>query len=202
MVKKMKSKLLFFLILLVIAVSMGSCTYTLRYTISSSQNDGFQFPNRDKTFAVESKTGLNKKDASIESDLLQIVSRTLTDMGWKLAGEGDAEYIFNVNFEIEEYDLDKEFGFGASFGSRSGLFLFGGISKGMSDYSRQSISITARLPSKEKTYSWNAETTTRRVNQKITTLARHIIPTALSHFPEEGYWEIKEKVRLHEKTKD
>ena len=202
MVKKMKNKWLFFIILLVLVVSMSGCVYTLRYTISSSQNNGFTVPVGERTFAVENKIRAGKGKASIESDLLEIVTRSLSGLGWKQVDKRESIYIFNVDFETDKNNSDIQFGFGSFFGGRNGFFFSSSILTGESDFSRQYISITARSHFKEESYSWVAETTTGRVNQKITTLARHIIPTALSHFPEEGYWEVKEKVRLHEKTKE
>jgi hypothetical protein len=200
MVKKMKNLWLLFIILLILILTMNGCAYTLRYTITSSQDDGFTPPVETRTFAVENKIRSGKRGLSIETELLEIVTRSLSDLGWKQVDKTDAAYIFNVDFETDQNHSNIRFGFGTFFGARNGFFFSSSISTGENEFAMQYMSITARSQFRGESYSWVAETTTGRVNQRITTLARHIIPTALSHFPEEGFWEIKEKVRLHEKT--
>jgi len=189
-----------FVILTVVFVTAG-CAYTLRYTISSSQSRQMQPPVRKHTFAVENKIRAGKKSFFTESDLLEIVKESLIEMEWEQVDKEYAEYIFSVEFETQRDRNGIEFGFGTSFGVGSGFFISSNFSTGRRDLYRQRLSIIA-VSNLQEEYAWIAETTTSRVNQKITTLAEHIIPEALSHFPEEGYWEVKDKVRLYRNSKE
>jgi hypothetical protein len=197
----MKTRRLGAFFILIIILIFSGCTYTLRYTISSSQNTFFTSTVKEKTFAVEKKIGAGKRHFFTESDLLEIVAGSLRDLGWEQVKKSDANYIFSVEFETEEDRNEIEFGFGTHFGLGSGFFISSDFSR-RRDLVRHRISIIAISRSKEEEYSWFAKTTTARVHQKIITLAKHIIPEALSHFPEEGYWEVKEKVHLYGKSKE
>ena len=106
---------------------ISGCAYTLRYTISSSQNNGFTKPIGLRTFAVENKIRAGRRGASIESELLEIVTRSLSDLGWKQVDKIDAAYIFNVDFETDKNHSDIQFGFGTFFGGRNGFFFSSSI---------------------------------------------------------------------------
>ena len=190
----------FFALIMILGIS--GCAYTLRYTISSSQKNHFKSAGSEKTFAVENKIGTGEKGFFTESELLEMIAKSLRDLGWERAEKKDADYIFSVEFETEKDRDEEAFGFGVLFGAGSGFFISSGFSTGERNLYRQHIRIIAVSDSKGEEYSWVAETTTARVNQKITTLAKHIIPDALSRFPEEGSWEVKEKVHLHGKEKE
>jgi hypothetical protein len=187
---------------LIMILGMSGCAYTLRYTIASSQKDHLKWAVSEKTFAVENKIGTGEKGFVTESEILEMVAKSLRDLGWERAEKKDADYIFSVEFETEK-DRDEEvFGFGMLFGKGSGFFISSGFSTVERNLYRHRIRIVAVSDINGEEYSWVAETTTARVNQKITTLAKHIIPDALSRFPEEGSWEVKKKVHLHGKGKE
>jgi hypothetical protein len=159
-------------------------------------------PAQKNTFAVENRIRAGRRYFFTESDLLEIVSESLTGMGWEQVEKEYADYVFSVEFETQKNRNGIEFGIGTSFGVGSGFFISSDFATGRRDLYRQHLSIIAVSNLQEEEYAWIAETTTARVNQKITTLAEHIIPNALSHFPEEGYWEVKDKIRLHRKSKE
>lgn len=202
MIKKMKRTLLDLFFVMIILLGTSGCAYTLRYTISSSHSNFFKSTVKEKTFAVEKKIGAGKRYFFTESDLLEIVAGSLSDLGWEQTEKNDADYIFSVEFETEKDRNEGELGFGVLFGVGSGFFISSDFLTSERDLYRQSIRIIAISNLKNEKYTWVAETTTARVNQKITTLAKHIIPNALSRFPEEGYWEVKEKVHLYGKSKE
>ncbi len=194
----MKRYVIFFKILSVSAIVFASgCAYHLRYTIKSDFNQKVDIEQKMKTFAIEPRTAPDSSDFQVESDLLHVIEQSLKDLGWIAAPANDTEYIFQVDFETET--TQPKVGFGAFFGEDSGFYLFGQLNTGKSDYSNHFIKITAFETDGERVYTWSADITTGRVSQDIKTLAVHMIPSALSCFPEQGQWEMREKVHLHKK---
>jgi hypothetical protein len=194
----MKRYTIFFKILSVSTIIfMSGCAYHLRYTIKSDFNQRVDIEQKGKTFAVEPRTAPDSANFQVESDLLHVIEQNLKDLGWRAAPANDAEYIFQVDFETE--NIKPDFGFGAFFGGDSGFYLFGQLNTVKSDYSNHFIKITAYETDGERVYTWSVDITTGRVSQDIKTLAVHMIPSALSRFPEQGQWEMREKVHLHKK---
>lgn len=185
-------------ILFLLFALISGCSYHLRYTVKS-QGSVDSEGNLRGSFAVEPRAAPGSREYYIESELVDIVSRSLSDLGWKETVAQEAEYIFQVEYREEE--SFPKIGFGAGFGSGSGFFFFGRLNATRSEYSDQYIRIAVFENGGERVYFWSAEIETARVIQDIQTLASHTIPTALSHFPEQGYWKMKKKVHLNRREK-
>jgi len=186
-------------ILLLFSALISGCGYHLRYTVKSQGSVNSIPGNLRGSFAVEPRAAPGSREYHIESALVDIVARSLSDLGWRETGAQEADYVFQVEFREEE--STPKVGFGAGFGSGSGFFFFGQLNAKRSEYADQYIRIVAFENGGERTYFWSAEIETSRVIQDIQTLASHTVPTALSHFPEQGYWKVKKKVHLNRKEK-
>jgi hypothetical protein len=178
---------------------VSGCGYHLRYTVKSQSSGGSFETNLRGNFVVERRAAPGSREYYIESGLIDVVSRSLSDLGWKETRAQEADYIFQVEFREEE--STPEIGFGAGFGSGSGFFFFGQLNTTRNEYTDQYIRIVAFENGGERVYFWSADVEISRVIQDMQTLASHTIPTALSHFPEQGYWKVKKKVRLNRKEK-
>jgi hypothetical protein len=168
---------------------IGGCAYQLRYTISSENSNISEAAMAPKTFAVEKTNG-----TSTESALLDIVTRSLERNGWNRAPEKDALYIFTVSYKTEKRQEPDEFWLMKVFGGKNSL-AFGKHPPQRRTYLYQYIEIKAYGDNRK--YIWTSSSKTGPVLQDIETLAKHIIPEAVSLFPKKGYWEIEDEVYLH-----
>ena len=168
---------------------MSSCTYHLRYTISS---EGRQISDKvfiEKTYAVE-----KNEDSLTEYKLLKTLTQSLELNGWSKVPKDEARYIFMVSFETEKRKEIDEFWMMRIFGG-SDRFLYRKSALQKRTYSYHILEIVAY--SSNRSHTWSSKIKTGPVLQEIETLAKHIIPKAISLFPEEGYWEIEDEVYLH-----
>ncbi|UCB44640.1 MAG: hypothetical protein JSV25_10505 [Spirochaetota bacterium] len=176
--------LIIFLLLIV-----SSCTYHLRYTIST---EGRQITDKifiEKTYAVE-----RKENSITEHELLKILTQSLSFNGWSEVPEDEAEYIFSLLFETEKKkQIDELWLLRALKGS--GQSIYRNNVPGRRAYLYHHLEIEAN--SSRRSYTWSSNIKTGPVLQEIETVARHIIPEVISLFPGEGYWEIKDEVYLH-----
>jgi hypothetical protein len=168
---------------------IGGCAYQLRYTISSENSNISGTATAPKTFAVE-----KINDTSTESALLDIVTKSLEQNGWNKTPEKDALYIFTVSYKTEKRQEPDEFWLMKVFGGKNSL-AFGKHTPQRRTYLYQYIELKAY--SDNRSYIWSSSSKTGPVLQDIETLAKHIIPKAISLFPKQGYWEIVDEVNLH-----
>jgi hypothetical protein len=182
----MKQKIIFIMLPLLF---IGGCAYQLRYTISSENNNISETAAAQKTFAVE-----KINDTSTESALSDIVAKSLEQNGWKKVPVKDALYIFTVSYKTEKRQEPDEFWLMKIFGGRGGIPYMPHAPL-VQPYTYHTIEIKAY--GHNHTYIWSSKSKTRAVLQDIETLAKHIIPKAISLFPKQGYWEIVDEVYLH-----
>lgn len=176
---------------------MSGCAYHLRYSVSTMRSESASFGVGGKTFALQTKQGRNYENSVIEEELLYLIEQSLLQDGWQRVSTLNAAYIFSVDFKPKKRLVSGELHFGAFSGKKGGVRIGGGVNFGGREYSEVHILIIADASENRGTYVWSAECITRKTNQEVTALARHIIPFALAQFPEEGRWEKKEKVKLH-----
>jgi hypothetical protein len=181
------------------------CVYYLHYTVESSQHEHLGGAPVSKTFALSfppaapPPVGSYDRDRANQEGLLSILSRSLTEAGWQRVPASEAAYIFSVDFLTGDRTISGE----VEFRVPSYRFGYPGLHP-MPDAFREEgrsspayISIEAARPGRENSFVWAAECTIPTGNQDIVSLGSHIIPFAVSKFPEEGAWSMRQKVRLH-----
>jgi hypothetical protein len=180
------------------------CAYYLRYIVESSQLEHLGGAALSKTFALSFPpaplpVGSYDRDRANKEGLLSILSRSLTEAGWERVSASEAAYIFSVDFLTGDRTISGE----VEFRVPSYRFGYPGLQP-MPDAFREEgrlspayISIEAARPGRENSFVWAAECTIPTGNQDIVSLGSHIIPFAVSKFPEEGAWSMRQKVRLH-----
>jgi hypothetical protein len=182
----MRQKIILIIFLLLF---VSSCTYHLRYTITSEGRPLSSKAFFEKTYAVE------KKDDSLkEYELLKTLTQSLELNGWNKVPNDEAQYIFTVSFETEKREEIDEFWLMRVFGG-SGRFLYRTTSPRRHTYSYHYLEI--EVSSSNRLHTWSSKIKTGPVLQEIETVANHIIPKAIALFPEEGNWEIEDDVYLH-----
>ena len=180
------------------------CAYRLRYSVQAQGSPA----EEKKTFALEthpeppSFTSFDR-NVSIEEDLLEVVEQSLLELGWGLVPREEASYVFAVYFETDDRPIKGEVAFSVGVpinkpGYRGVSFDFPPMQE-QGQYNPAYIWITVSELGHDQTHSWIAECTARSGNQNVVSLGRHMIPFALSKFPEEGVWSRDEKVHLHQK---
>jgi hypothetical protein len=184
-------------IFLFLLIFMSGCAYQLRYSVATMRSESASFGVGGRTFSLQTKPGRNYENSVIEEELLSLIEQSLLQNGWQRESTPNAAYIFSVDFKPKKRLASGELHFGAFTGKKGGVRIGGGINFGGSEYSKVHILIVADTSENRGTYMWSAECITRKTNQEVTALARHIIPFALAQFPAEGRWEKKEKVKLH-----
>lgn len=170
------------------------CAYHLDYTLSARRGPYIP-PPADTTFLVEPDPGREKVKPRIRERMLLTLRESLLDAGWRESAE--PAYLFTVDYE----KLDDPFGnglrvgffFGTGGGGMSTRFDLGGRER----YDRYVITIIARRRKPGRVDVWSAEMDTGPVAQNPAALARHMIPDAVSRFPDEGYWVVDKRVDLH-----
>jgi hypothetical protein len=184
-----------FFVLFLCFVLMGAlgCAYTLKYTITSSIEPQTNAPVALKTFAVKSKVKRGRAEFSMERKLLGILSQNLLDSGWSTALEGDATYLFTVDFKRPYPLIYPEIAFtpypGRGYDTEGDPKYYSGT---RSD--EYFITITADAQGVERQYVWSVAITTVSAATNLLELARFTVPKAISRFPESGHWELREKV--------
>ena len=180
------------------------CAYYLRYAVESSQREHLGGTPVSKTFAISFSpaplpVGSYDRDRANQEGLLSILSRSLTEAGWERVPASEAEYLFSVDFRTGDQTISGE----VTFRVPSYRFGYPGLYP-MPDAFREEgrsspayIWIEAARPGREDLFVWEAECTIPSGNQDIVSLGSHIIPFAVSKFPEEGAWGMRQKVRLH-----
>ncbi len=185
-------------VLLIFTLFSSGCAYHLRYTVSADRQNDMEI-TEEKTFAMKPKMQSGDRASSVEAELLSLIEESLRNNGWMKTSERDALYIFSVDSVTEESWISGEFEFRTYMSGRKGIYLGSALQFGKSDYSDITITITAFSQEVPQAYVWTAQCSTGPVMQGVRPLARHIIPFAISKFPQEGTWEMREKVHLHER---
>ncbi|MFW6181839.1 MAG: hypothetical protein ACOC8N_08825 [Spirochaetota bacterium] len=188
-----RERVLVFLLLAVLLL-VGGCAYHLDYTLSARRGPGTP-PAENMTFQIEPDPEREKVKPRTRERMLLTLRESLLEAGWRETAE--PAFQFTVDYE----KLDDPFGdglrvgifFGTGGGGMSALFGLGGRER----YERYVITITARLRDPERGDVWSAVMDTGPVSQNPAALARHMIPDAVSRFPEEGYWVVDKRVDLH-----
>lgn len=182
-----------FTLVLTILIAWG-CAYHLDYTLSARRRPG-TLPAGDMTFRVEPDPEHEKVRPRTRERMLLTLKQSLIEAGWEEAEH--PAYVFTLDFEKmrDPYADGVRVGFFFGTGGSGFSALFG---MGRRDrYERFLITVTANSPELGRAYVWSAEMDTGPVAQNPAALARHMIPDAVSRFPEEGFWEIKKRVDLH-----
>lgn len=183
------------LLLIFPAVLAWGCTYMLRYKVSASLSPQTSADVAERTFHMEADGG-----AEQEAEIFDIVEETLTMMGWTVTPEGEASYRVTVDTVTEQHKRWEErlfdwvlIGIGPSTDGKP-------IGR-RENYQIHNIEIGVFSNQGIQRSKWTCNIRTKPVAQDLVTLGRHIIPTALGYFPEEGSWELQQNVYLHsEKT--
>jgi hypothetical protein len=184
-------------IILALFFFMSGCAYQLRYSVSTMRSESVSFGVGGKTFALQTKQGRNSANYAVEEELLYLIEQSLLLDGWQRVSRLNAAYVFSVDFKPKRRLVSGELQFGAFPGKKTGVRIGSEVTFGGREYSEVHILIMADASENRGAYVWSAECITRKTNQEVTALAKHIIPFALAQFPEEGRWEKKEKVKLH-----
>jgi len=187
----------YILVLLIFMLFNWGCAYHLRYTVSADRQNDMEI-TEEKTFAMKPKMQNGDRGSSVEAELLSLIEESLWNNGWMKTSARDARYIFSVYYVTQESRISGEFKFRTYMSGKKGIYLGSALQFGKSEYSDITITITAFSQEVPQAYIWTAQCSTGPVMQGIKPLARHIIPFAISKFPQEGTWEIREKVHLHE----
>jgi hypothetical protein len=172
--------------------SAAGCAYRLDYRLNA-QRGPQELEAGGKTFTIQ--PGPEAADSRIRRRMLRILRASLIDAGWTEAEP--AAYVFTVDYE-EFYD-DPWF--------ETGLFISNrgwgaGLRIGRDSSARPEqvvIRVTARQPDSFRDYVWSADLDLGPVNENPAVLAGHVIPDAIERFPEQGEWEIRERVKLHDR---
>jgi hypothetical protein len=222
-------------LLLLSLLAASGCAYTLRYSVKTTHYGGGEAPHaagsaveapsveeQPRAFALEHMIRKGRYGYSTEKKLLDILSRSLEDLGWSLAPEAENAsvpvYRFSVDFERPESSVNPGFGFGASTGGGGGFFFStmvdidggdnlrilrinasppGAVQPGEAR-SEAAGTGTSRTGASSKVewrqYVWSAEIRSEASAANLIDLARHAMPKALERFPESGFWELREKV--------
>ena len=153
---RLKILLIIFSILFV-----SSCTYHLRYTISSEGRHIGDKAFIEKTYAVE-----KNEDSLTEYELLKALTQSLELNGWSKVPKDEAKYIFTVSFETEKRkEIDEFWLMRVSGGSY--LFFYGNSALHRHTYSYHHLDIEAY--SNNRSYSWSSKIKTGPVLQEIVT---------------------------------
>jgi len=170
----------------------SGCAYHLNYMISGRGAEASVYTPAVATFAVEPLSESRKMSRTVESDLIGLTRKSLQTRGWKEVPAAQADYIFQVSYTLvtdEEVFRHVQYMYGP-----------GGI------YSRRrkphfftsTIGITVL---EHKTRSvWTGTGTITQANDDILLVARYIVPSLISHFPEQGRWKIHKKIHLYSST--
>lgn len=175
------------------------CAYTLKYTIATNLEPQTNVPESSKTFAVKNELKRGKAQFPTERKLLGILSQSLFDSGWSASPQGDAAFIFTVEFKRPFPLIYPEMGFTPypprGYDEKADPKYYTG-----SQSDAYFIVITAGAQGGEQQYVWSAEITAVSSATTLLELAKFTIPRAISRFPESGYWELKEKVSTRRET--
>jgi hypothetical protein len=185
-------------LMLALAGVLG-CGYTLKYTIATGLEPRADVPEWVKTFAVKNELKRGRAQFPMERKLLGILSQSLLDSGWSSALEGDAAFVFTVEFKRPYPLIYPEIGFTPypprEYGTEADPKYYTGFNT-----DSFLIVITASAQGGERQYVWSAAIKAVSPMTTLPELARYTIPKAISRFPESGYWELKEKVLPRRKT--
>jgi hypothetical protein len=167
------------------------CAYTLRYTILTSVPAGKSVEEDGVTYHLE-RDGEDTERTAIGT----IVEESLSSLGWITAPREKASHIVTLDTETEEYKMYDERLFAQMF-LRIGMYPGNRPSMRGEKYYIHNIEISIFSNHGGQQSYWTCDIRTKPVRQDLITLGRHIIPTALRHYPKEGRWELQENVHLH-----
>jgi len=170
-------------------VVTGGCAYTLRYTITSRAPQLAAEEFLGKTYFLEGGSGP-------EDPLHGILRETLSDFGWGEAPKGVAVHIVRLNGYSEEYREEESLIITEAL---SGIRPYDGR-----EYERRrsrrfihTMVLHIYPAAGADSPGWNAVINTKPVQQRLLTVAKYMIPEALSYYPREGIWELRQDVYLH-----
>ena len=186
-------------LLLVFTVLAGGCAYTLRYSVETRIKQAENAREGDRSFYMkkEQVTGelVGLRETEKVSDILE---KALMDLGWRKEAADKASFKVGIEAfsekkkELEDPLLDTVFA-GIHPGSGGRIFPGGRL------YYTHHIEINISPVEGMEGPVWICRISTKKVGQDLLSLGTHMIPSALSYYPEEGSWELKQNVYLHMK---
>jgi len=170
----------------------SGCAYHLNYMILSRGAAASVSRPAVATFTVEPLPESKNMNRIVESNLIDLTHKSLQANGWKEVPAAQADYIFQVSYTLT---TDEEV-----FRHLQYLYGPGGI------YSRRrkphffTSTIVITVLEHNTRSVWTGMGTITQTNDDILLVARYIVPSLVSKFPEQGRWKIHKKIHLYSST--